>query len=175
MVEVDVLDPDGDGIALVTVGGDLPDASQQLICLGKSNQAVAPAYVVGDGRGADAPAAPTEAGRDLNLTSVVVGLDDPPSASDLRPTADAASDRLFQEMAASEGGGGVSSPSVQRLDAVSPVGMDLGRLVGRWGDWIAGLPQVVSEEGAAAPAVVVEALLTFGMWRLTQPADRATE
>lgn len=189
MVEVDVLDPAGDGIALVTVDRDLPDASQQLICLGKSNHAVVPAYIVGDGRGADAPAAPAEAGQDLNLTGVVVGLDDPPSASDRRPTADAAADHLFQDMAAS--GEGRFSPNLpasgpgrsagqpeagtQCPDAVSPFGTDLGRLVGQWGDLLAGLSQPVSEEGAASTAVLAEALLTFGMWRLTQPAGRAPE
>jgi hypothetical protein len=173
--EVSILDPDADVIALVTAGWDLPEASQQLVPLGNANRAEVAAYVVEDGRGADASAAPAETRDDMNLSVVVVGLDEPPSLAGLqfptgveRPGRNAAMDCLFQEMVLwEESDVSTTRPLARRPDAVSPCGTDPRRLASQGGDVLANLPQSVVEQGEAAMAVLAEAFLTFGVWRLT--------
>jgi hypothetical protein len=173
--EVNILDADADVIALVTAGWDLPEASQQLVPLGKTDRAVVPAYVVEDGSGADASAAPAETRDDRILSSVVVGLDEPPPLVGLqfpagveRPGRNAALERLFQEMVLGEDAE-VSpiKPLARRPGAASPRGTNPGRLASQGENVLSGLPQSVVEQGEAAMAVLAEAFLTFGVWRLT--------
>jgi hypothetical protein len=171
--EVNILDVDADVITLVTAGWDLPEASQQLVPLGKTDRAEVPAFVVEDGR--DASAAPAETRDDMNLSSVVVGLDEPPALAGLlfptaveRPGQNATMDRLFQEMVLwEEADVSTRKPLARRLDVVSPCGTDLRRLASQGGDVLADLPQSVVEQGKAAMAILAEAFLTFGVWRLT--------
>ncbi len=178
MVEVNILDSDVDVVALVTAGWDLPETSQQLIPLGKPDRALVPAYVVGD-EGAGAVVAPAEGREDLNLTSVVVGLDErTPAACGLftrpadRPGCEAA-DQVFQEMALSEAAGVIplsaarpSDAGARRLDRATPVGTSLGQTASQWGGVFAELTQSTSAQGKAVAALLAEAVLTFSVWRL---------
>ena len=50
--------------------------------------------------------------------------------------------------------------------------MEMCHLFSQWADWLADLPQPADKVGAAAPAVLTEAFLTFGLWRLTQSDAR---
>jgi hypothetical protein len=173
--EINILDADADVIALVTAGWDLPEASQQLVPLGKMDHAVVPAYIVEDGRGADASAAPAETRDDKLLSNVVVGLDEPPPLAGLqfptsveRPGRNAAMDRLFHEMVLAEDAeDSPIKPLARRPGTASPSGTDPRRLDSQGENVLAGLPQSVVEQGEAAMAVLAEAFLTFGVWRLT--------
>ena len=173
--EVNIEDPDADVIALVTAGWDLPEASQQLVPLGKTDHAVVPAYVVKDGSGADASTAPAETGDDRILSSVVVGLDEPPPLAGPqfptgveRPGRNAVIDHLFHEMVlAEDADDSPIKPLAQRPGAASPSETDPRRLASKGENVLAGLPQSVVEQGEAAIAVLTEAFLTFGVWRLT--------
>ena len=125
--EINILDADADVIALVTAGWDLPEASQQLVPLGKTDRAVVPAYVVEDGHDADAADAPAETRDDRTLSSVVVGLDEPAPLAGLqvptgveRPGRNTAMDRLFQEIALGEDAEvSLIKPLARRPDAAS--------------------------------------------------------
>ncbi len=134
-----------------------------------------PAYVVEDGRGVDASAAPAETRDDKILSNVVVGLDEPTPLAGLQfPTSveprgqNPAIDRLFQEMVLGEDAE-VSSlkPLAWHSGAASASGTDPRPLATRGENVLAGLPQSVVEQGEAATAVLAEAFLTFGVWRLT--------
>ena len=175
MAEVNVLDPDRDAIVLVTVDWDLPEASQQLISVGKTSRTVVPAYVVGDGQGTGRPVAPAEACDDLNLTSVVVGLEDPSSVASGRLTAargrwnrNGPTSRLFQEIALTKG----AYTSLISPDTAAPFEMEMCHLFSQWADWLADLPQPADKVGAAAAGRTHGSLPDLWPVRLTQSDAR---
>jgi hypothetical protein len=181
--EVDSEGPDGETTALVMVDWNLPDANEELVPLQKAKLAVVPTFVVGEGRVPAAAAAATDDHQDLSLSVVVVGLEEAPFA--VRPTAvEAAADHLFLALpfpaqgdwfgsAPADGPSSRSGDGATPSGAAGPVGTCPGRLLSQYEQMLAELPHPEARETAAQ--AVATALLTFGLWRLTNPSGRAAK
>lgn len=173
-VEIDAADPDGQTLALVTMDWDLPDAKQELVPLHRANLAVVPTYVVGEAPAPTAPAAAADPREDLRLTDEVVGLDQPPS-TDTATGADApiaaAADELFRNMPFAVGPRGPFSQSAEEApptNAAVPLETFLSRFASQCDRLFAELAQPDAQTTTtAAQAVAAEALLSFGLWRLS--------
>ncbi|HVS35447.1 MAG TPA: hypothetical protein VMS17_07665 [Gemmataceae bacterium] len=163
--EIDVGDPGGQAADLLVVDWTTPTPQEELTPLRKANLAFVPTYVVMDASPPAAAPMHSDAEAPLDLAAVLVGPGDLQPAA---PGVDSSArrqdvvDRVFHDSPLPTGD--ASPPTAGGL---GPIATPLERLFGD-------LPQACGDYRTAAVALL-EALVVFGAWRLTEADGRAAE